>query len=59
MDSTRRLPPALVEHARDFLAGDRTPVVPKGAATVVLLSFPIMLCAVQLCGLPGWTSGYA
>ncbi len=37
MDNTRRLPPALVEHAREFLAGDRAPVVPKGAATVVLL----------------------
>ena len=37
MDSTRRLPPALVEHARAFLRGDRLPVTPKGAATVVLL----------------------
>ncbi len=37
MDSTRRLPPALVEHAREYLTGDRVPVVPKGAATVVLL----------------------
>jgi 8-oxo-dGTP pyrophosphatase MutT (NUDIX family) len=37
VDRTRRLPPALVEHAREFLAGGHTPVVPKGAATVVLL----------------------
>ncbi len=37
MDSTRRLPPALVEHARAFLAEGRTPVTPRGAATVVLL----------------------
>lgn len=37
MDSTRRIPPALVEHARVFLAGDRVPVQPKGAATVMLL----------------------
>ncbi|MGH3448217.1 MAG: NUDIX hydrolase [Nocardioidaceae bacterium] len=37
MDRTRRLPPALVEHARAFLAGERTPAEPKPAATVVLL----------------------
>ncbi len=37
MDPTRRLPPELVEHARSFLVGDRTPVEPRGAATVVLL----------------------
>ena len=36
-DATRRLPPELVEHARSFLVGDRTPVSPKGASTVVLL----------------------
>jgi 8-oxo-dGTP pyrophosphatase MutT (NUDIX family) len=36
-DATRRLPPELVEHARSFLVGDRTPVTPKGASTVVLL----------------------
>ena len=36
-DATRRLPPELVEHARAFLVGDRTPVTPKGASTVVLL----------------------
>jgi len=34
------LPPALVEHARAFQAGDGAPVVPKGAATVVLLREP-------------------
>jgi len=34
---TRKLPPQLAEHAQAFLAGDRQPVVPKGAATVVLL----------------------
>jgi 8-oxo-dGTP pyrophosphatase MutT (NUDIX family) len=34
---TRRLPPELVEHARAFLVGDRMPVSPKGASTVVLL----------------------
>ena len=37
MDNTRRLPPALVEHARAFLTGDRVPVPPRGAATVLLL----------------------
>jgi 8-oxo-dGTP pyrophosphatase MutT (NUDIX family) len=37
VDNTRRLPPALVEHARAFLTGDRDPVIPKGAATVILL----------------------
>ncbi len=37
MDRTRRLPPALAEHARAFLEGGRSPVVPKGAATVMLL----------------------
>jgi 8-oxo-dGTP pyrophosphatase MutT (NUDIX family) len=37
VDNTRRLPPALVDHARAFLAGDRVPVTPRGAATVVLL----------------------
>lgn len=37
MDATRRLPPELVEHAKLFLSGDRTPVTPKGASTVVLL----------------------
>lgn len=37
VDATRRLPPELVEHARSFLAGERTPVTPKGASTVVLL----------------------
>ena len=36
-DVTRRLPPELVDHARAFLVGDRTPVTPKGASTVVLL----------------------
>jgi 8-oxo-dGTP pyrophosphatase MutT (NUDIX family) len=36
-DPTRRLPPRLVEHAREFLTGDRAPVAPKDAATVVLL----------------------
>jgi 8-oxo-dGTP pyrophosphatase MutT (NUDIX family) len=36
-DATRRLPPELVEHARSFQVGDRTPVTPKGASTVVLL----------------------
>jgi len=35
--ATRRLPPELVEHARAFLAGGRSPVTPKGASTVVLL----------------------
>jgi 8-oxo-dGTP pyrophosphatase MutT (NUDIX family) len=40
VDNTRRLPPALVEHARAFLAEGRTPVVPKGAATVILLRDP-------------------
>ena len=37
MDNTRRLPPALVEHARAFLTGDQTPATPRGASTVVLL----------------------
>lgn len=37
MDATRRLPPELVEHAKLFLTGDRTPGTPKGASTVVLL----------------------
>ncbi|HEU0288927.1 MAG TPA: NUDIX hydrolase [Nocardioidaceae bacterium] len=37
MDATRRLPPELVEHARAFASGDRIPVPPRDAATVVLL----------------------
>ena len=37
MDPTRRLPPNLVEHARAFADGSRTPVEPKHASTVVLL----------------------
>jgi len=37
MDATRRLPPELVEHARAFASGDRVPVTPRDAATVVLL----------------------
>jgi len=37
LEATRRLPPELVEHARTFLAGERTPVAPRGASTVVLL----------------------
>ncbi len=37
MDPTRRLPPNLVEHARAFADGSRTPAEPKHASTVVLL----------------------
>lgn len=37
VDPTRKLPPLLVEHAREFLAGKREPVGPKDAATVILL----------------------
>ncbi len=37
MDPTRRLPDDLVEHARAFADGSRTPVEPKHASTVVLL----------------------
>ena len=37
MDATRRLSPELVEHARAFARGDRVPVTPRDAATVVLL----------------------
>ncbi|MGZ4426804.1 MAG: NUDIX hydrolase [Nocardioidaceae bacterium] len=37
MDPTRRLPPNLVEHARQFADGTRTPAEPKDASTVVLL----------------------
>jgi 8-oxo-dGTP pyrophosphatase MutT (NUDIX family) len=37
MDATRRLSPELVEHARAFASGDRVPVTPRDAATVVLL----------------------
>jgi len=37
MEATRRLPPELVEHARAFAAGERTPVPPRDAATVILL----------------------
>ncbi len=37
MDATRRLPPDLVEHARAFAEGRRTPVEPRHASTVVLL----------------------
>lgn len=46
MDATRRLPPELVEKARLFLAGDRTPVTPRGASTVVLLRERV--CAPQV-----------
>jgi 8-oxo-dGTP pyrophosphatase MutT (NUDIX family) len=37
LDPTRRLPPELVEHAKAFLSGQRTPVEPRHASTVVLL----------------------
>jgi 8-oxo-dGTP pyrophosphatase MutT (NUDIX family) len=37
MDATRRLPAALVEHARAYAAGNRAPVTPRDAATVVIL----------------------
>jgi 8-oxo-dGTP pyrophosphatase MutT (NUDIX family) len=37
MEATRRLPPELVEHARAFAAGERRPVTPRDAATVILL----------------------
>lgn len=37
MDATRRLPDSLVQHARAFADGSRTPVEPKHASTVVLL----------------------
>jgi 8-oxo-dGTP pyrophosphatase MutT (NUDIX family) len=37
MEATRRLSPELVEHARAYAAGDRDPVPPRDAATVVLL----------------------
>ncbi len=34
---TRKLPPELAQHAREFLAGGKTPVPPRLAATVLLL----------------------
>ena len=37
MDPSRRLPDALVEHAKAFADGSRTPAEPKHASTVVLL----------------------
>ncbi len=37
MDPTRRLPENLVEHARAFADGSRSPVEPRHASTVVLL----------------------
>ncbi len=37
MDPTARLPEHLVQHAREFAEGARTPVEPKDASTVVLL----------------------
>ena len=37
MDPTARLPEHLVQHAREFADGTRTPVEPKDASTVVLL----------------------
>ena len=37
MDKTRRLPPEAVELARAFADGERAPVEPRPAATVVLL----------------------
>jgi 8-oxo-dGTP pyrophosphatase MutT (NUDIX family) len=37
VDATRRLPDSLVQHARAFADGSRTPVEPKHASTVVLL----------------------
>ena len=37
MDPTARLPEDLVQHAREFADGTRTPVEPKDASTVVLL----------------------
>jgi 8-oxo-dGTP pyrophosphatase MutT (NUDIX family) len=37
MDKTRRLPPEAVELARGFADGERTPVEPRPASTVVLL----------------------
>lgn len=37
MDPTRALPPHLVEHAKTYAEGSRTPVEPRNASTVVLL----------------------
>jgi len=37
VEATRKLPPELLDHAREYLEGRRSAVVPKGAATVVLL----------------------
>ena len=37
MDASRRLPPALAEHARAYLEGRSEPAQPRDAATVVLL----------------------
>ena len=37
MDPTRRLPPKLVEHAKAYADGSRTPVEPRNASTVVLM----------------------
>ena len=37
MDRVRRLPPHLLEHARAFADGSRTPVEPRNAATIVLM----------------------
>jgi 8-oxo-dGTP pyrophosphatase MutT (NUDIX family) len=37
LQTDRRVPPSLVEHVEDFLAGRREPVEPTGAATVLLL----------------------
>jgi 8-oxo-dGTP pyrophosphatase MutT (NUDIX family) len=37
VDPTRRLPPSLVEHAKAFADGTKTPVEPRHASTVILL----------------------
>lgn len=37
MDPTRRLPPKLVEHAKAYAGGAKTPVEPRHASTVILL----------------------
>src|SRR4051795_5118093 len=37
MDPTRRVPDRLVENARAFVHGSRTPAQPRDASTVVLL----------------------
>jgi 8-oxo-dGTP pyrophosphatase MutT (NUDIX family) len=63
LKAIRRVPPELVEHVASYLAGDRSPAVPRGAATVVLLrdgvDGPEVYLLRRLAGMPFAAGMYA